>query len=174
VYLGNPSSPHPCRPSAQRRRQSIAGGGRSPGSLADSARRVHRGEVRLPSIMHTKVNLLDDVGDVRAGECQVLEGPSEAHELSRISNRSPRSGRDLGMRVHGRRDRLAVHHADALKDVESELVLSEEEAICLMLYRNPQKMMKRARSFMANSGFRADMVCCRSDVLDAVSTMLST
>jgi hypothetical protein len=31
-----------------------------------------------------------------------------------------------------------------LKDVESELALSEEESICLMLYRDHQKMVKRA------------------------------
>jgi hypothetical protein len=88
--------------------------------------------------MHMKANLLDGVGDAGAGECQVLEGPDETPELSQISNRRPKSGRDLGLRFHGRRDRLAVHHASALKDVESEMVLSEEESICLILYRNPQ------------------------------------
>jgi hypothetical protein len=88
--------------------------------------------------MHMKANLLDGVGDARAGECQVLEGPGETPELSQISNRRPESGRDLGLCFHGRRDRLAVHHASALKDVESEMVLSEEESICLILYRNPQ------------------------------------
>jgi hypothetical protein len=39
-----------------------------------------------------KENLLDDIGDVGAGERQVLEGPSEAPELSRISNWRPESG----------------------------------------------------------------------------------
>jgi hypothetical protein len=47
--------------------------------------------------------------------------------------------RDLGLHVHGRRDRIAVHHASVLKDVESELALSEEESICLMLYEDPPK-----------------------------------
>jgi hypothetical protein len=32
--------------------------------------------------MHVEADLLDDVGDVRAGEYQVLEGPSEAPEVS--------------------------------------------------------------------------------------------
>jgi hypothetical protein len=50
--------------------------------------------------MHVEANLLDDIGDVGAGERQVLEGPSEAHEVSRISNRRPRLDRDLGLRVH--------------------------------------------------------------------------
>jgi hypothetical protein len=62
---------------------------------------LHRSEVRLPGNMHMKSNLLNGVGDVRAGKCQVLESPDEASELSRISNRRPRSGRDLGLCVHG-------------------------------------------------------------------------
>jgi hypothetical protein len=90
-----------------------------------------------------EADLLDGVSDVGAGERRVLKGPGEAPELSRISNRRPKSGRDLGLRVHGRRDRLAVHHASVLKDVESELVLSKEESIDLMLYGDPQKVVKR-------------------------------
>jgi hypothetical protein len=93
--------------------------------------------------MHMEPDLLDDVSDVGAGERQVLKGPDEAPELSRISNRRPGSGGDLGLRVHRHRDRLAVHHASTLKDVESELALSEEESIDLMLYEDPQKVVKR-------------------------------
>jgi hypothetical protein len=48
------------------------------------------------------------------------------------------------MCVHGHQDRLVVHHASALKDIESELALNEEEFICLMLYEDPQKMVKMA------------------------------
>jgi hypothetical protein len=94
--------------------------------------------------MHMEVDLLDDVGDVGAGEHQVLEGPGEAPELSQISNRRPESGRDLGLRVHGHRDRFAVYHGSVLKDVESNLALSEKESIYLMLYEDPQKMVKMA------------------------------
>jgi hypothetical protein len=65
---------------------------------------LHRSEVRLLGIMHMKTNLLDDIGDVWVGERKVLEGPSEAPELSWISNRRTRSGRDLGLRVHWCRD----------------------------------------------------------------------
>jgi hypothetical protein len=94
--------------------------------------------------MHMEADLLDDVSVVGAGERQVLKGPGETLELSRISNRRPGSGGDLGLRVQRRRDRLAVHHTSALKDVESELALSEEEFIDLMLYGDPQKVVKRA------------------------------
>jgi hypothetical protein len=51
-------------------------------------------------IMHVQEDLLDDIGDVRKGECQVLERPGEAPEVSRISNRRSRLGEDLGLRVH--------------------------------------------------------------------------
>jgi hypothetical protein len=100
---------------------------------------LRRGEVRLSGIMHMKTNQLGGIGDTGAGERQVLEGPGEAPELTRISNKMPESGGDLGLRVHRRRDRLAVHHASALKDNESKLVLSEEESIGLMLYEDPKK-----------------------------------
>jgi hypothetical protein len=95
---------------------------------------LHGGEVGLPWIMHVEADLLDSVGDVEAGERQVLEGPSEAPELSRISNRRPGLGRDLGLRVHRCRNRLVVHHASSLKNVERKLMLSEEELVSLMLY----------------------------------------
>jgi hypothetical protein len=88
--------------------------------------------------MHMKANQLYSVGDVGAGKCKVLEGPNESPEPSWISNRRPRSGGDLDLRVHERQDRLAVHHACALKDVKSELALSEEESICLLLYGDPK------------------------------------
>jgi hypothetical protein len=91
-----------------------------------------------------EADLLGGVGDVGAGERQVLEDPGEALELSQISNRRPKSSRDIGLCVHGHRDRLAVHHASILKDVESELALSEEESVCLILYGDPLKMVKRA------------------------------
>jgi hypothetical protein len=94
--------------------------------------------------MHMKANLLDDVGNVGEGERQVLGAPSEAPELSRITKRRPGSGRDLGLCLQECRDQLAVHHASMLRDVESELTLSEEESICLILYGDPQKLVKRA------------------------------
>jgi hypothetical protein len=49
-------------------------------------------EAKVQGIMHMKANLLDGVGDVGAGERQVLEGPGKAPELSWISNRRPESG----------------------------------------------------------------------------------
>jgi hypothetical protein len=68
------------------------------------------------------------------------EGPGEAPEVSRISNRRPGLGGALRLCVYWRRNRLAVHHASSLKNIESKLTLSEEESTSLMLY--PQEMME--------------------------------
>jgi hypothetical protein len=61
-------------------------------------------EVGLPGIMHVEAVLLDAVGDVRAGECQVLEVSSKALELIQIYNRRLRLNGDLGLHVHGCRN----------------------------------------------------------------------
>jgi hypothetical protein len=92
--------------------------------------------------MHVEADLLDGIGDVGAGERQVLEGPGETPKVSWVSNRRPRLGRDLGMRVHWRQNWLAVHHTSSLKNIESKLTLSEEESASLMLYGDPQEMME--------------------------------
>jgi hypothetical protein len=92
--------------------------------------------------MHVEADLLDDVDEDGVGERQVLEGPGEAPEVSRISNRRPGLGGDLDLCVHRRRNRLAVHHASSLKNIESKLTLSKEEPVRLMLYGDSQKMME--------------------------------
>jgi hypothetical protein len=94
------------------------------------------GEVGLPWIMHVKADLLDNVCEVGAGERQVLESSNEAPEVSRISNRRPELGGDIGLCVHRCRNQLAVHHASSLKNIESKLTLSEEELGRLMLYQD--------------------------------------
>jgi hypothetical protein len=96
-------------------------------------------------IMHVQEDLLDDIGDIRKGECQVLERPGEDPEVSRISNRRPRLGGDLGLRVHRCRNRLAVHHACSLKNIESKQMLSEEEPVSLMYYGDSKEMMEGPR-----------------------------
>jgi hypothetical protein len=98
--------------------------------------------VGLSWIIHVELNLLDDVCDVRAGERQVLEGLNEAPKVSQISIRRPRVNGDLGLRVHRCRNRLAVHHANSLKNVENKRMLSEEEPVHQMLYGDAQKMME--------------------------------
>jgi hypothetical protein len=50
--------------------------------------------------MHVEVDLLNGIGEVGAGERQVLEGPSEALEVGGINNRRPGLDGDLGLRAH--------------------------------------------------------------------------
>jgi hypothetical protein len=100
---------------------------------------LHGSEVDLPGIIHVEADLLNGVGDVEVGEHQVLEGSNEAPEVSQISNRRPGLGRYLGLCVHRCRNRLAVHHASSFRNIESKLMLSEEESVHLMLYRDPKK-----------------------------------
>jgi hypothetical protein len=95
---------------------------------------LHGSEAGLLWIMHVKVDLLDGVGDVKAGERQVLEGSGKALELSQISNRRPKLGGDLGLCDHWCQKWLAVYHARSLKNIESKLTLSGEEPIRLMFY----------------------------------------
>jgi hypothetical protein len=45
--------------------------------------------------MHVEADLLDNVGELGAGECQVLKGSNEAPEVSQNSNRRPGLGGDL-------------------------------------------------------------------------------
>jgi hypothetical protein len=91
-------------------------------------------EVGLPWIIHVEADLLNDVGDVGAGECQVLKSIGEAPEVSQISNKRLGLGGDLGMHFHQHRNQLAIHHACSLKNIERKLTLSEEESVRLMLY----------------------------------------
>jgi hypothetical protein len=82
---------------------------------------LHNNEVGLTGVMHVDADLLDDVGNVGAGERQVLESTSEATKLSHISSTRLRLGEDLGLRVHGCQNWLVVHYVGTLKDVNSVL-----------------------------------------------------
>ena len=55
---------------------------------------LHRGEVRLPRVVHVKAHLLDGVSDVGPGEDEVLQGPSKAAVAGRVSDGGA-CGRDL-------------------------------------------------------------------------------
>jgi hypothetical protein len=70
--------------------------------------------VGLPGCVHVKSHLLDDVGDVGPGECQVLESASEALVCRRIGNRRPIVLGKLRLIVNRRRAGLAVVHASLL------------------------------------------------------------
>jgi hypothetical protein len=119
--------------------------------------------VGLLGIMHVKADLLDGIGDVRAGGRQVLEGHSEAPKVSRISNMRPELGGDLSLCVQRRQNRLAAHHASSLKNIERTLMMSEEEPVHLMLNVDSQKMMEGSKvhgKFPLQSGYGLLQKCC--------------
>jgi hypothetical protein len=76
-------------------------------------------EVGLPWGVHVKEHLLDNIGDVGSGECQVLESAGEAPVGRRVGIRGPVVLGELRLSVDGRRAGLAVGHASPLHDVES-------------------------------------------------------
>ena len=48
---------------------------------------LHGGEVRLTEVVHVEAHLLDGVGDVEAGEGEVLESPDESPVGRRVIDR---------------------------------------------------------------------------------------
>jgi hypothetical protein len=128
--------------------------------------------------MHVVADLLDGIGDVEADECQVLEGPGEAPEVSRISNMRPRLGGDLGLRVHWRQNWLAVHHTSSLKNIESKLTLSEKESASLMLYEDPKEMMEGPEilhgEFLLDGRYGLLQKCCTGSGEDNVINVCAT
>jgi hypothetical protein len=91
-------------------------------------------EMGLTGVVHVEAHLLDRVGNVRPGEGEVLESPSQAAVGSRVADEGPHVGGDLDLSVDQRGAELAVAHASTLKDILSILALVEEEAVRLLLY----------------------------------------
>jgi hypothetical protein len=83
--------------------------------------------------------------------------------VSQISNMRPELGGDLSLCVQRRQNRLAIHHASSLKNIERTLTLSEEEPVHLMLYEDSQKMMEGSEvhgEFPLQSGYGLLQKCC--------------
>jgi hypothetical protein len=79
-------------------------------------------EMRLTGVMHVEAHLLDRVGNVRPDEGEVLESPSQAVVASRAIDGGPHVRGDIGLSVERHGVRLAVAHANTLKDVLSVLL----------------------------------------------------
>jgi hypothetical protein len=90
-----------------------------------------------------KAHLLDNVGNVRPREGQILEHTSEAPVGCRIGDRWSIVLRELRLSVDRRGAGLVVVHASPLQDVESVLALVEEETLRLSLGGDAEEVMKR-------------------------------
>jgi hypothetical protein len=91
-------------------------------------------EMGLTEVMHVEAHLLDRVGNIGPGECEVLESSSQVAVGSQVADRGPHVGGDLGLSVDRCGAGLEVAHASTLKDVPSILALVEEEVIGPLLY----------------------------------------
>jgi hypothetical protein len=87
--------------------------------------------------------MLNDVGDVGPGECQVLASASEAPVSCRVGDRGPIVLEELRLSVNRSGARLIVGHASPLQDVKGVLALVEEETLRPPLYGDPEEVVKR-------------------------------
>jgi hypothetical protein len=101
-------------------------------------------EVGLSRVMHVEAHLLDRVGDVGPGEGEVLEGSDQAVIGDWVTDGGAGVRGDLGLSVDRRGARLAVTHANALKDILSVLALVEEEPVDLLLHRDAEEVAEGA------------------------------
>ena len=86
------------------------------------------GEVGLLWGVHVKAHLLNDVGDVGPGECQVLESTDAVPVGCHIADREPIVVGELRLSVNRHGAGLAVGHDNPLYNAEGVLALVEKEA----------------------------------------------
>ena len=77
---------------------------------------LHSTEVRLPWVVHVKVDLLNSICNIQASEGEVLKSSSYTAVMGGVSHRSPIS-RELGVSIHRGAARLAVTHTSTVQDI---------------------------------------------------------
>jgi hypothetical protein len=77
----------------------------------------------LPRGVHMQAHPMDDVGDVRPREGDVLERAGQASVGCRVGDRGPIVLRELRLSVDIRGVGLAVGHVSPLQDVDGVLAL---------------------------------------------------
>jgi response regulator RpfG family c-di-GMP phosphodiesterase len=78
--------------------------------------------------MHKEAGLLHCVGKIGAGDGDILKSAGQTTIESGIFERVTISSRDLGARIDGGADRLAICHTSPLEEIKSVLTLREEHA----------------------------------------------
>jgi hypothetical protein len=86
--------------------------------IVNSTRKVpkdplDRAQVRLPEIMHVKIDLLDMIHNIMLGEGEILKSIAKVVVGSVVTNRGIVTI-DLGLHVHRCRTSLATQHVSAL------------------------------------------------------------
>jgi hypothetical protein len=101
-------------------------------------------QVLFARVVDVKTHLLNDIGDVRAREGEVLESPGETPVLSWVGHgRAGRSG-ELGRRVDRCRGRLADSHAGVVQNLRCILGLREVHAGGVAGNRDAKKVVEAA------------------------------
>jgi hypothetical protein len=85
-------------------------------------------EMWLVGIMHEETDLLNRVGQVGAGQCQVLKGTSKTPVEGGVGNRGAVRSRQLGTSAHRSRGRVTLSHAGTLKKILGVLSLRQKQA----------------------------------------------
>jgi hypothetical protein len=79
----------------------------------------------LPRIMHEQTDLLNSICKIRTSQGEVLQSSSKTPVLRGIDHRCTICGRQLGLRIHWRRYRMAITHTSTLKKVQGILSLRQ-------------------------------------------------
>ena len=74
---------------------------------------LHGAKVGLPQVIHVKTDLLNGIGNIWAGESEILEGPSYAVIMGGVRHGGPING-ELGVSIHMGAARLVVTHTSTV------------------------------------------------------------
>mgnify|MGYP005837429505 CR=1 FL=1 len=102
------------------------------------------GVVRLPRVMHEQTDLLDGVGNIRSGECKVLESASDTTIESDV-RKGFAGRRKLGTRLSRCASGVTVDHTGFAEQLNSVLTLRKEETRRGSGDSNTEEVMKRAK-----------------------------
>jgi hypothetical protein len=80
-------------------------------------------EMWFARIVHEETDLLNSIGQVRVGQCQVLKGTSKTPVEGSVSNRGVVRSKQLGTSVHRSRGRVTFGHVGMLKKILGVLSL---------------------------------------------------
>jgi hypothetical protein len=89
-----------------------------------------------------EADLVDNVGEIRTGESEVVQGSSKTPISSRINHRITQSSRQLRLSVNRSGEGLAFSHSGTLQDIQGILALVEEKTSLTGLKCQTQKVVK--------------------------------
>jgi hypothetical protein len=89
-----------------------------------------------------EADLLDNVGEIRPGEGEVLLGSSKTPISTRINHRITQSSRQLRLSVNRSGARLAISHPGTLQDIQGILALVKEKTSLTGLNCHAQEVVK--------------------------------